>query len=292
MRRFMDTNDNQPEFKLPGQPVAKPKEQRYGGGKPQDKTRRGSKPFRLWERPALSLQTTTLWEYPSQHYGTGEQGSKHYAGATPSWVIWNVLKRYTQEGDTVLDPMCGSGTTLDVCKDLNRKGIGYDLAPARVDITQADSRSIPLKSESVHCVFVDPPYSTHLEYSKDPRCIGKLEAGGGKYYRAMENSIAEMARVLKKDGHLALYVSDSFKKGKPFQPLGFELYGLMRKAGLYAVDIICVIRQNHKLDQGNWHAAAESGNFFLRGFNYLLLFRKPNPQAAAKREKLPEFLNS
>ena len=26
------------------------------------------------KKPPLELQTTTLWDYPSQHYGTGMQG--------------------------------------------------------------------------------------------------------------------------------------------------------------------------------------------------------------------------
>ena len=55
-------------------------------------------------RPPLSVFPTTLWEYPSQHYdasdGSTMQGSKHYTGATPSWVIWQLLQRYTREGDT------------------------------------------------------------------------------------------------------------------------------------------------------------------------------------------------
>src|SRR3954463_11755259 len=83
------------------------------------------KEFKLWKRPELKLQTTTHWSYPSQHYGVGMQGHKEYIGATPSWVIWNLLERYTREGDTVLDPMCGSGTTLDVCRDLDRQGVGF-----------------------------------------------------------------------------------------------------------------------------------------------------------------------
>ena len=48
------------------------------------------------KKPPLRVQTTTLWEYPSQHYGTAEQGDKRYVGATPSYVIWNVLSRYTK----------------------------------------------------------------------------------------------------------------------------------------------------------------------------------------------------
>ena len=63
----------------------------------------------MYKKPKLELQTTTLWEYPSQHYGEGMQGNKNYKGATPSFVIWNLLQRYTKKGDKVVDPMCGSG---------------------------------------------------------------------------------------------------------------------------------------------------------------------------------------
>jgi hypothetical protein len=33
---------------------------------------------------------------------------------------------FTYEGDTVLDPWLGSGTTVKVAKELNRDGIGYE----------------------------------------------------------------------------------------------------------------------------------------------------------------------
>ena len=62
-----------------------------------------------FKKPALVPAVTTLWDYPSQHYGDGEQGSQHYRGATPSYVIWNVIHRFSAEGDTVLDPFVGSG---------------------------------------------------------------------------------------------------------------------------------------------------------------------------------------
>ena len=95
-------------------------------------------------KPELRVQPTTLWDYPSQHYGTGMQGDRDYRGATPSYVIWNLLTRYTRAGDLVVDPFCGSGTTLDVCRDLDRKGRGFDLAPYRDDIERADARTPPL----------------------------------------------------------------------------------------------------------------------------------------------------
>lgn len=224
----------------------------------------------------LSPQVTTLWDYPSQHYGEGEQGSKHYEGATPSYVIWNVLHRYSKPGDTVLDPFCGSGTTLDVCKDLERRGIGFDLAPTREDIGQADARSLPVKSKTVDLVFMDPPYADNLTYSDDARCIGKLP-GDGRYQRAMRMVLNETARVLKPEGVLAIYVCDVLKKGRTFYPLGFELFG-MASEDFMPIDVVSVVRHNKSLQMGNYRKAADEQGFFLRGFNYLMLFRRRVPK--------------
>ncbi len=253
-------------------------------------------------RPGLEPLTTTLWAYPSQHYalpGSPMQGDAKYAGATPSWVIWQVLQRYTKPGDTVLDPMCGSGTTLDVCRDTGRNGLGCDLVPRRPDVRRADARTIPLADASVDLVFVDPPYSTHIDYSDDPACIGKLSAdepgrgGVNPYFAAMAEVIREIDRVLRPDRFMALYVSDSFEKGpagaRPagtFTPIGFETFDLLRKR-FTPVDIVAVVRGNAKLQRAHWHGAARDGHYFLRGFNYLFIMHKPGRAAARPRRSRP-----
>jgi len=250
-----------------------------------------------FRKPPLNLFTTTLWEYPSQHYGGSIQGDRNYVGATPSWVIWQCLMRWTREGELVVDPMCGSGTTIDVCRDLKRRCLGFDLASheRRPDIRRADARSLPVEGGKADFVFVDPPYSTHVNYSEDPRCIGKLGAladgSGGRsgngivpdneYYRAMRRSIAEMHRILKPGGHLALYVSDSFKKDAGFAPIGFHLFAILCEF-FEPVDIISAVRRNASLDKGNFRRAAEEGAFMMRGFNYLFVMRKGSAQGATR----------
>ncbi len=237
-----------------------------------------------YKRPPLRPQVTTLWDYPSQDYGEGQQGIPGYKGATPSYIIWNLLQRYTKEKELVIDCFAGSGTTLDVARDLNRKALGYDVHPTRKDIFRVDARKLPPElTNKVDFVFIAPPYSTHLDYGPDPRDIGKLDAKSGKYYEAMQQVFGEIIRVLKPGKHMGLYVSDSYEhkadgKGK-FYPLGFELFGRMQQAGLEPVDIVSVVRHNKTLDMGNYRKAADEGNFFLRGFNYLFIMRKP---AAAK----------
>jgi DNA modification methylase len=253
---------------------------------PDSKEHRRGKPFR---RPPLRVMTTTLWEYPSQHYdsasGARVQGDQSFEGATPSWVIWQLLTRYTREKDLVVDPMAGSGTTLDVARDLGRRALAYDLSPTRDDIFRADAGKLPLEDGKADFVFIDPPYSTHIRYSDDPACIGKLDAagddGGRAYYDAMRRVIAEAHRVLRNRRYMALYVSDSWRKRRgeagggagTFMPIGFELFGLLRER-FRPVDIVAVVRHNAKLKRGNWHKTAQEQNFFLRGFNYLFIMKR------------------
>ena len=234
-----------------------------------------------FKRPPLRIQPTTLWDYPSQDYGETQQGRPGYKGATPSYIIWNLLQRYTVPNDLVVDPCAGSGTTLDVARDLNRRALGYDVHPTRKDIFRVDARKLPPElTGKVDFVFIDPPYGTHLDYGADPRDIGKLDVAdaGGAYYTAMAQAFAEIHRILKPGRHMALYVSDSYVHGQGFHPIGFELFDRLRKTGFEPVDIVAVVRHNKTLEMGNYRKAAEEGNFFLRGFNYLFIVRKPASQ--------------
>ena len=224
-------------------------------------------------KPPLRIQVTTLWDYPSQNYGKGGQGDQNYAGATPSYIIWNLLMRYTKPGDLVVDPMCGSGTTIDVCRDLQRRAVGYDINPSRKDIFRADARSLPIEDRKADFIFMDPPYGDNIHYSDDPGCIGLLSALEPRYFQEMDKVIKESFRILKPKKHMALYVCDFHSKKKGFVPVGFLLYQTL--ASHYStVDIITVTRHNRTLKMGNYRKAAEDGNFFLRGFNYLFIMKK------------------
>ena len=225
------------------------------------------------KKPPLRPQVTTLWDYPSQHYGKGMQGSANYRGATPSYVIWNLLNRYTREGDIVVDPMCGSGTTIDVAKDLDRRARGFDLQPQRDDIDLADARELPLGDETIDFVFIDPPYSTNLKYSDDPRCIGKLSAAGSAYFEALADVYEEAFRVLKNRRYIGIYLCDVWNKKEGFLPIGAAT--VMQLSQYFRiVDHISVVRRNKSLKKGNHRKAAEDGNYFLRGFNHLIIGKK------------------
>ncbi len=219
------------------------------------------------------LETTTLWDFPTQNYGDKPHGNNKYNGVTPAFVIWNLLQRYTKENDLIVDPMCGSGTTIDVAKELNRRVIGYDLNVVRPDVIKNDARNIPLPDDSVDFVFIDSPYSDNIKYSDDPDCIGKISCEKQEFFDELEKVAREIHRILKPDKYMAWLIGDHWRKKTGFIPVGFKIYNMLSKFFVTG-DIICVARRNQTSNTGLWHKKAIELNFYLRGFKYLFIMKK------------------
>jgi site-specific DNA-methyltransferase (adenine-specific)/site-specific DNA-methyltransferase (cytosine-N4-specific) len=68
--------------------------------------------------------------YPTNvlHFATECQNKNHPAAFPENLPEW-FIKLFTQEGDTVLDPFAGSGTTLTVAQKMKRNSIGIEILP-------------------------------------------------------------------------------------------------------------------------------------------------------------------
>jgi DNA modification methylase len=230
------------------------------------------------------LQATTLWDFPKQSYGKTQKGDNNYSGVTPAELIWNLVWRYTEPGDLVVDPMCGSGTTLDVCKEEGRRTICYDISPplTRKDIIQNDARNIPLPDNHVDMMFVDSPYGDNIRYNEHPDCIGKISSEREQFYDELEKVIKECYRIIKPGKVLGWLIGDQWVQ-KKFTPVGFLLYQRLSKY-FETVDIICVVRRGQSSHTSLWYNRARRFNFYLRGFKYLFIMRKSSPEKG-KTEK-------
>ncbi len=76
--------------------------------------------------------------YPTNvlHMAT-ECGNKKHSAAFPEELPSWFIKLFTQEGDTVLDPFMGSGTSLVAAQKLARQGIGIEILSEYYDIAEA-----------------------------------------------------------------------------------------------------------------------------------------------------------
>lgn len=220
----------------------------------------------------LMIETTTLWDFPTQNYGKIPHGNNKYPGVTPAFIIWNLVQRYTKENDVVIDPMCGSGTTIDVCKEENRRVLGFDIVPYRDDIIQADARNLPLEDSIADFVFIDSPYSDNIHYNNHPENIGHISCEDPKFFVELEKVAKELLRILKDGKYLAWVIADQ-AKNNIFTPVGFKMYNIITKY-FKPVDVICIARHNQRSNTMIWHERAKKYNFFLRGFKYLIIVKK------------------
>ena len=218
------------------------------------------------------LESTTFWDFPRQSYGLTPKGNNKYAGVTPALIIYNMIWRYTNPGDLVVDPMCGSGTTIDVCREEKRKAIGYDIHSTRSDIIQNDARSIPLDDNSVDMIFIDSPYGDNIKYNEAPQNIGNISSESEEFYDELEKVMKESHRILKDNKVLGWLIGDQWVKRR-FTPVGFKIYERLCKY-FEPVDVICVSRKGQSSNTSVWHNRARRFNFYLRGFKYLIIVRK------------------
>ena len=87
----------------------------------------------VWEIPYLNPKAKERVGYPTQK---------------PIILLEQIIKLVTDEGDLVLDPFAGSGTTLVAAKMLNRNYLGFDISKDAVDLTNSRLEEL-VKTESI-----------------------------------------------------------------------------------------------------------------------------------------------
>lgn len=98
----------------------------YGGSK------RGVPLSDVWEIPFLNPKAKERTGYPTQK---------------PILLLDQIIRLVTDKGDVILDPFCGSGTTIVAAKLLARSAIGIDVSEEAIDLTRRRLAS-PVKTES------------------------------------------------------------------------------------------------------------------------------------------------
>lgn len=84
-----------------------------------------------------------IWSYQvGQNKSTTDKIAFQHPAVFPEGLAHDHIVSWTNENDIVLDPMCGSGTTLKMAKMLNRNYIGIDISQEYCNISEERIKSI------------------------------------------------------------------------------------------------------------------------------------------------------
>ena len=235
-------------------------------------------------------ETTTIWSFPQR--GDWATHNPRYRGNFAPQIPRNVLLEYSQEGDLVLDPMVGAGTTLVECRLLHRNAIGMDVNPAAVQLAESalqfdyetdsrqevrlgDVRKLDgIADNSIDLICTHPPYLDLVEYSK-----GTIEADLSNianpqlFCDQLQIGMREMFRVLKPDHYCAVLIGDT-RRGQHYLPLSHMVLIKFLQTG-FALKEDIIKAQHNCVRSERWKAPSRLFKFYLIMHEHLLVFRKP-----------------
>ena len=153
-------------------------------------TRLEVKNTRLCDCPENHLSCITAKDWMKSQIGVWQfnyesrdiRDKKLHPATYPIALAKKCISLFTHEGELVLDPFLGSGSTLVAAQDLNRNAAGFDLKPEYVELSNSrlaslppalntdqiaccdDARSIPgyLEPGTVSLIVTSPPYANLL----------------------------------------------------------------------------------------------------------------------------------
>ena len=251
-----------------------------------------------------------VWQF---NYEARDIRDKSVHPATfPISLAQKVIKLFSHEGELVLDPFVGSGTTLVAARDLNRNAIGFDLKEEYVELCEQrlaqtslfggtkqlavndDARFANqyLEPETVSLIWTSPPYANLLNRERKNKSrrkrkneqLGKIEQYSqdprdlgilslDSYSDAMGDIFGALLPLLRPKGHCVINVPDMWWENERIT-IHVSLIEELRKRGYELRNIIIWDRTNivNQIGIFGWPS-----NYITMGvtFEYLLDFWRP-----------------
>ncbi|HRQ90071.1 MAG TPA: hypothetical protein PLA50_14830, partial [Bacteroidia bacterium] len=163
-------------------------------------------------------------------------GDRRYPGNCGGGLIRDLLLYFRSQN--VFDPMTGSGTCADVCRELEIPCLSKDIRHG-FDATCPDSFQKHLDGQRFDFIWAHPPYWRQKLYTENP---GDLSRTGtlDEFLEGYGRFIRNCAEVLAPKGKFAILMGDYSDREAGFVPLTHATKDLAFAAGLrqHCTDII------------------------------------------------------
>jgi len=232
-------------------------------------------------------EKNSIWSFPER--GNWATHDAKYRGNWSPYVPRNLILRYTNENDLILDQFAGGGTTLIEAKLLNRNILGVDVnqdsltkcrekttfsydGSGKVYIKRGDARNLDfIPNKSIDFICTHPPYANIVRYS-DSITEDISNYSIDEFLKQMKPVANECYRVLKPKKYCAILMGDTRKRGRIIT-LSFDVMKIFETSGFHVKEIIIKEQHNCKYTD-RWKTKSVMHNFLLIAHEYLFVFQK------------------
>jgi DNA modification methylase len=241
--------------------------------------------------PAYSPESKTVWSFYDRGDWCTHKGN--YRGNWSPYIPRNLILKYSEKGDIILDQMVGSGTTLVECKLLGRNSVGIDInydaimvvqdrlnfptdsldvSDTRVQTYFGDARNLDkISDNTIDLIATHPPYASIVKFSE--KVEGDLSSFKLPLYIDNISKIAEESfRVLKPGKHCCILIGDT-RKHLHFIPISTRVMMSFLDVGFILRENIIKVQHKTTTELGKWRAREYS--FYKIAHEQLFIFRKP-----------------
>jgi DNA modification methylase len=262
--------------------------------------------IREYQPKSFKLEIFTTWSFPRRGSWATHKGN--YRGNWAPEIPRNIILRYSEPGNLVLDQMCGSGTTLMECKLTGRDGIGMDINKNAIMIARdrlnfgyetidgsiqkttqktyiGDARNLDkIMTGSVDLIATHPPYANIIPYSKE-RIEGDLSNTHSiaEFAKEMKEVAEECFRVLKPNHFCAILIGDT-RRNLHYIPVAFRTLNSFLEVGFTLREDI-IKHQWQCKSTPYWVKKSMESNFLMIMHEHLFVFRKPKENEKLKKYK-------
>lgn len=155
----------------------------------------------------------------------GSWGSPAYPGNCSGYLIRDLLRFFRPRN--VLDPMTGSGTCAEVCRELQVDCVSFDIRDGK----DACDPSNYAEQGVFDFIWIHPPYWRQKRYSDDPRDLSTAESLAD-FLERYQMLIRNLAKCLAPNGKLAVLMGDYEDREHGYAPLTYYTKQFAFDAGL------------------------------------------------------------
>ena len=147
-----------------------------------------------------------VWQF--YYEGRDIRDKTKHPATFPISLARRCIELFSHQGELIVDPFMGSGTTLVAARDVNRNAVGFDIHPDYIALSQerlrqdslfTETQQIPmlddarhiaqyLEEESIACIVTSPPYANLLNRERRNKSRRGVERKNEQYKKVEQYS--------------------------------------------------------------------------------------------------------